>query len=116
MSVIELETFTEIPEPQFKLSKETGRVTYDRWCRELIKAGKLTIKALEHVTSLAIADDELAKAIETGKSSRGAMELRRAAMLKLEKYEADSHVPVRQGDNPFAIFGFAKRAREARHP
>lgn len=115
MSVIELETFAEIPEPQFPLNKACGRVTYDRWCRQLIKSGKLTMKALEHITSLAVADDMLAQAISSGKNSRPAMELRRSAMLKLEKFEEDAHVPVRQGTNPFSVFGFAKRAREARH-
>lgn len=110
-----LDSYKEIPAPNVPLLKEGQRV-YDDWCRTLIKSGMLTMKSREYVEMLAIATDDIAFTINKGKRpTRQAMEAKRAAMMKLEKLDADTQIegPGR-GENPYAAFGFAKRARQRR--
>jgi hypothetical protein len=111
-----LDNYKEIPAPNVPLLKEGQRV-YDEWCRTLIKSGMLTMKSREYVEMLAIATDDIAFTINKGKRpTRQATEAKRAAMMKLEKLDADTHIegPGR-GENIYAAFGFAKRAKQQRH-
>lgn len=112
-----LPSFKEVPAPNIPLLK-AGQGVYDEWCRTLIKSGLLTLKSREYVEMLAIATDDIAFAIEKGKRpTRQAMEAKRAAMMKLEKLDANQTLagPQGQGGNPYANFGFARRARAKRH-
>lgn len=111
-----LPTFKDIPDPNIPLL-DAGRKVYDEWCRTLIKSGLLTLKTREYVEMLAIATDDIAHAIAKGKRpTRQAMEAKRAAMMKLEKLDAEQTiVGPAGGENPYAAFGFARRARKRRH-
>jgi len=111
-----LPTFREIPEPNIPLLV-AGRKVYDEWCRTLIRASLLTLKTREYVEMLAIATDDIAFAIEKGKRpSRQAMEAKRAAMMKLEKLDANTTIATPGGgDSPYQHFGFARRARQRAH-
>jgi len=111
-----LPTFSEVPEPNIPLLKEGWKV-YQEWCRTLIRSGMLTLKSREYVEMLAIATDDIAFAINKGKRpSRQAMEAKRAAMMKLEKLDANQTiVGPKGGESPYASFGFARRARQRRH-
>lgn len=111
-----LQPLKEIPDPNVPLMKE-GKGVYDQWCRTLIKSGMLTLKSREYVELLAIATDDIAYTINKGKRpTRQAMEAKRAAMMKLEKLDANATIATPGGgDSPYAHFGFARRARSARH-
>ena len=114
--VIDLERFREVPTPTFPL-KKPGRKTYDEWCKTLINSGLLTQRTQEHVEALALSTDLIITSLKNDhKNMRAATEMRRAAMMKLEKLDADKGIKGQgiQGDNPFAKFGFAGRARERR--
>lgn len=108
-------SFTSIPEPTLTLGK-AGRKEYDGWCRDLIASRLLTREALADIESYAASVDMLEKAIETGKNFRAAAELRRTALKSLKKYNAETAnlAPV-SGENPYAAFGFARRARQRRY-
>lgn len=109
-----LTPYREIPEPTLPLGPE-GRRAYDEWCRNLLRAGLLTVKSKEVVESFALSVDATKRAIDTGKNIRAALEMRRAAQMKLEKLDVDRTIITSAGgENPYARFGFAKRAREAR--
>jgi hypothetical protein len=112
-----LQPLKEIPDPNVPLMKE-GHKVYTEWCRTLIKSGMLTLKSREYVELLAIATDDIAFTINKGKRpTRQAMEAKRAAMMKLEKLDANQTiVTAGGGDSVYAAFGFAKRSRTARHP
>ena len=113
-NVIDLDIFREIPVPTYPL-KKAGKKKFEEWCKSLISAGLLTQKSLEHVESLSLATDLIIASISNGgKNMRAATEMQRSAMLKLEKLDADKGIKVKgnQGNNPFAKFGFARRARE----
>lgn len=114
--VIFLETFTEIPKPKYTL-KKAGRTTYDDRCKALIATGDLTVKTLDLVLMLAVAADQIENAIQNGgKNMRAASEMQRAAMLKLDKFDADKQIASPgQGSNTFSRFGFARKAWERRH-
>jgi hypothetical protein len=112
-----LTSFKELPEPNIPLLA-AGRKVYDEWCRTLIKSGLLTLKTREYVEMLAIATDDIAYAIEKGKRpTRQAIEAKRAAMMKLERLDAEQTIvgPQGEGGNAYAAFGFARRARQRRH-
>jgi hypothetical protein len=111
-----LTSFKEAPEPNIPLLA-AGRKVYDEWCRTLIKAGLLTLKTREYVEMLAIATDDIAVTIEKGKRpTRQAMEAKRAAMMKLEKLDVADTIATPGGNQSiYAGFGFARRARAARH-
>jgi hypothetical protein len=110
-----LQPLKEIPDPNVPLLKE-GRGVYEQWCRTLIKSGLLTLKSREYVELLAIATDDIAYTINKGKRpTRQAMEAKRAAMMKLEKLDtSDTLMTATGGENTYAKFGFAKRAKKAR--
>ena len=111
-----LTSFKELPEPNIPLLS-AGTKVYQEWCRTLIKSGLLTLKTREYVEMLAIATDDIAYAIDKGKRpTRQAMEAKRAAMMKLEKLDAEQTIigPA-GGENPYAAFGFARRTRQRRH-
>ena len=110
-----LENFSQVPEPTVPLL-ETGQKVYQEFCRALIKGDNLTLKTREYVELLAIAKDDIAFAIENGKRpTRQALEAVRAAMMRIEKLQGDAAINApNKGDSPFAHFGFAKRARQAR--
>jgi hypothetical protein len=112
-----LQPLKEIPDPNVPLLKE-GRGVYEQWCRTLIKSGMLTLKSREYVELLAIATDDIAFTINKGKRpTRQAMEAKRAAMMKLEKLDANQTIASPGGNSQvYAAFGFAKRARAAKHP
>ncbi|WP_306049202.1 hypothetical protein [Oceaniradius stylonematis] len=110
---------TQIPDPAIPLL-EAGEKVYREWCERLIEIGGLTSIAREHIENLAIATDEIHLRREQGKVlPRATMELRRSATLKLEKIVGDVRDSPQgaspKGENPWAPFGFAKRARDARH-
>lgn len=111
-----LPTFKELPEPNIPLLT-AGRKVYEEWCRTLIRSSLLTLKTREYVEMLAIATDDIAFAIDKGKRpSRQAMEAKRAAMMKLEKLDANTTIATPGGgDSPYQHFGFARRARQRRH-
>jgi len=112
-----LTSFKELPEPNIPLLA-SGRKVYEEWCRTLIKSGLLTLKTREYVEMLAIATDDIAYAIGKGKRpTRQAMEAKRAAMMKLERLDAEQTIVGSQGEgqSPYAAFGFARRARQRRH-
>jgi hypothetical protein len=112
-----LTSFKELPEPNIPLLA-AGRKVYDEWCRTLIKSGLLTLKTREYVEMLAIATDDIAYAIGKGKRpTRQAMEATRAAMMKLERLDAEQTIVGQEGKggNPYAAFGFARRTRQRRH-
>lgn len=111
-----LPSFEEIPPSNIPLL-ESGNKVYQEWCRTLIKSGLLTLKTREYVEMLAIATDDIAYAIEKGKRpTRQAMEAKRAAMMKLEKLDANqSIVTPAGGEQTYSAFGFARRARNRRH-
>lgn len=112
-----LGSFQELPEPNIPLL-ENGRRVYEQWCRSLIKAGLLNLKTREYVEMLAIATDDIAVTVAKGKRpTRQAMEAKRAAMMKLEKIDANQTIIGAEGEGQsiYARFGFAKRARERRH-
>lgn len=112
-----LTSFKELPEPNIPLLV-SGRKVYDEWCRTLIKSGLLTLKTREYVEMLAIATDDIAHAIGKGKRpTRQAMEAKRAAMMKLERLDAEQTIigPQGEGINDYAHFGFARRAKQRRH-
>jgi hypothetical protein len=110
-----LQPLKEIPDPNVPLMKE-GHGVYTQWCRMLLKSGMLTLKSREYVELLAIATDDIAYTIGKGKRpTRQAMEAKRAAMMKLEKLDANATIASPSGgESPYAAFGFAKRARAAR--
>lgn len=110
-----LTSFKELPEPNIPLLA-AGRKVYDEWCRTLIRSGLLTLKTREYVEMLAIATDDIAHAIGKGKRpTRQAMEAKRAAMMKLERLDAEQTiVGPAGGENVYSRFGFAKRAKQAR--
>lgn len=112
-NVVFLDTFTEIPDPKFPLG-EVGTKTYQERCGVLLRAGLLTVNTKDLVETLALADDLVAKSIANGgKNFRAAAEMKRAALLKLDKINADQVVvSPGQGKSAFAKFGFAKRARQ----
>lgn len=111
-----LHPLRDIPEPNIPLLK-AGLGVYNEWCRTLLRSGMLTLKSREYVEMLAIATDDIAYAIEKGKRpTRQAMEAKRAAMMKLEKLDANQTIIGPQGgENAYAAFGFARRARAKRH-
>src|SRR5690606_9839903 len=112
-----LTSFKELPEPNIPLLA-AGRKVYEEWCRTLIKSGLLTLKTREYVEMLAIATDDIAFAIEKGRRpTRQAMEAKRAAMMKLERLDAEQTIvgPQGEGQSPYAAFGFARRTRQRRH-
>lgn len=112
-----LASFSDLPEPNIPLLA-SGRKVYEDWCRTLIKAGLLTLKTREYVEMLAIATDDIAFAIEKGKRpTRQAMEAKRAAMMKLERLDAEQTIVGTQGEgqSTYARFGFARRAKQRRH-
>lgn len=112
-----LTSFKELPEPNIPLLA-AGTKVYQEWCRTLIKSGLLTLKTREYVEMLAIATDDIAYAIGKGKRpTRQAMEAKRAAMMKLERLDAEQTIvgPEGKGGNPYAAFGFARRTRQRRH-
>jgi hypothetical protein len=111
-----LPAFKEVPEPNIPLL-ETGKKVYDEWCRTLIRSGLLTLKSREYVEMLAIATDDISYAIGKGKRpSRQAIEAKRAAMMKLEKLDANQTIVTSGGgESPYAAFGFARRTRQRRH-
>lgn len=111
-----LQPLKEIPDPNVPLMKE-GHKVYTDWCRTLIKSGLLTLKSREYVELLAIATDDIAYTINKGKRpTRQAMEAKRAAMMKLEKLDANQTLATPGGaDSVYAAFGFARRAKSARH-
>lgn len=110
-----LTSFKELPEPNIPLLA-AGRKVYDEWCRTLIKSGLLTLKTREYVEMLAIATDDIAFSIEKGRRpTRQAMEAKRAAMMKLERLDSvGTIVSPSGGESPYARFGFARRAKQAR--
>lgn len=111
-----LPSFKEIPKPNIPLLAAGAKV-YEDWCRTLIKSGLLTLKTREYVEMLAIATDDIAFTIDKGKRpTRQAMEAKRAAMMKLEKLDASQSLMTAagSGENVYAKFGFAKRAKKAR--
>lgn len=112
-NVIFLDPLNAVPEPKLPL-KEVGRKTYDERCDALLKRGLLTINTKDLVEMLAVADDALHMAITNGgKNLRAAAEMKRSALLKLDKLDADKIVITPgQGKSDFAKFGFAKRARQ----
>lgn len=114
--VVFLQPLKEIPDPNIPLLA-TGKKVYDEWCRTLLRSGMLTLKSREYVEMLAIATDDIAYAIERGKRpSRQSMEAKRAAMMKLEKLDANQTIMAGGGgENPYAAFGFARRAKQRRH-
>ena len=90
--VVFLDAFTEIPEPKFPL-KETGQKTYQERCGVLLKRGLLTVATKDLVEMLAVADDALFDAVSNGgKNLRAASEMKRAALLKLDKLDADQTI------------------------
>lgn len=111
-----LQPLKEIPDPNVPLLKE-GHGVYTQWCRTLLKSGMLTLKSREYVELLAIATDDIAYQIRKGKRpTRQAMEAKRAAMMKLEKLDANATIASPGGgESVYSAFGFAKRARAARH-
>lgn len=112
-----LTSFKEIPEPNIPLLA-AGTKVYQEWCRTLIKSGLLTLKTREYVEMLAIATDDIAHAIQKGRRpTRQAMEAKRAAMMKLERLDAEQTIVGTQGEgsNPYAAFGFARRATARKH-
>lgn len=111
-----LQPLKEIPDPNVPLLKE-GHGVYTQWCRMLLKSGMLTLKSREYVELLAIATDDIAFTIGKGKRpTRQAMEAKRAAMMRLEKLDANQTlVAPGGGASIYAAFGFAKRVRAARH-
>ena len=114
--VVTLPNYSAIPEPTIPLDPG-GRNVYDTWCRNLIEIGQLTAISVAYVESLALATDEIATAKRKERSLRGPMEMRRSATLKLERYIGNKTVEgPGLGENPFSAFGFAKRARQRRHP
>lgn len=110
-----LTSFKELPEPNIPLLA-AGTKVYEEWCRTLIKSGLLTLKTREYVEMLAIATDDIAFAIGKGKRpTRQAIEAKRAAMMKLERLDAEQTiVGPSGGENVYAQFGFARRAKQKR--
>ncbi|MEM7303396.1 MAG: hypothetical protein AAF468_20135 [Pseudomonadota bacterium] len=115
-NIVHLETFREIPEPDCPLGP-VGAKIYNEHCRSLIRAGRLTIRTKEYVELLALSKEDIVDARKDGKRApRQAVEGVRAALMKLEKEDADSPIQTGAGaDNPFQRFGFAKRARHRNH-
>lgn len=112
-----LTSFKELPEPNIPLLA-AGRKVYDEWCRTLIKSGLLTLKTREYVEMLAIATDDIAYSIDKGKRpTRQAIEAKRAAMMKLERLDAEQTIVGSKGEGQsvYASFGFARRARNRLH-
>lgn len=112
-NVVLLGTYSEIPAPDFHLDP-VGRKIYDEWCRTLLSAGLLTIKSKDQVEMYAIAKSAIADALKKGKTPpRNMTEAFRAASLRLEKLDANKTLGEASGHaNPYATFGFAKRAKK----
>lgn len=115
-NVVYLDVLSEIPECDFKLGKK-GQKTYNSWCKNLLDAGLLTIKTIGFIENLAIADDLTDKSLRNGgKNMRVAAEMKRSALLKLDKLDADSIIVTPgQSKGAFSNFGFAKRAKQRLH-
>lgn len=104
-----------IPELEYPLCDE-AQIAYLKWARLLLDKGLLTSLSIESVKDLAIAEHDLAKAIRGGKGLRYPREARAMAMRKLTKLYGNSSLPSSPAAaNPYAKFGFAKRARQRRH-
>lgn len=113
-NVVLLGTYSEIPTPDLPLTP-IGRKIYDEWCRTLLSAGLLTIKSKDQVEMYAISKSAIAEALKKGKTPpRNMTEAFRAASLRLEKLDANKTLGEASGHaNPYATFGFAKRAKKA---
>lgn len=104
-----------IPLPDFELREEAQDV-YWKHCQMLRDRGLLTDSSRELVMSLAIATNELRRCLEKNASTRYPAQERNAALGKLNKLYGNSAVSSSpEGANPYAAFGFAKRARQRRH-
>ena len=114
--VVYLDILKEIPDPKFPLGK-AGTNTYNERCKALLKAGLLTVNTKDFVEMLAVADDLMEKSINNGgKNMRVAAEMKRSALIKLDKIDADQIVVTPgQGKGAHSRFGFAKRARQREH-
>lgn len=114
--IISLGVYSEIPDPDIPLDV-VGRRVYDDRCRSLLETRHLTLKTREYVELLAIAKQTMAAHIQKGRQpTKGHLEAVRAAMLKLEKIDSDKTFNGHEkAENVYGRFGFAKRAREARH-
>ncbi|MCQ8781710.1 hypothetical protein [Mangrovibrevibacter kandeliae] len=114
-SVLAHPILKEIPPPSLPLN-EAGVEAYERWSRTLQASGALTEITREWVEMLAMAVHDLAVALKQKKSLRYPMEQKAKYLRKIEKLDV-GHTPQAGGatENPYAHFGFAKRARQRRH-
>lgn len=96
---------------------EAGKEAYVEWTQKLFAVGKLTDVSRVWVEQYASAEHDLYAAMSGGKSSRYPSEQKARWFRKIEKLYGSSDTPQAGGssENPYAHFGFAKRARQRRH-
>ena len=105
------------PDPDFPLNPP-GMAKYREYCAMFAETGQLSALVREEVQKLAIATDQIAAAYAAGKApSKAASEGYSSAIRSLKRLtgEEASSDGAPSGHNPFASFGFADRARKAKH-
>lgn len=106
------------PAPDYPLG-DLGLAKYNAFCAEFAEAGMLSGLVREEIMKLAVAVDQIARAYNEGKApTKAAMEGQSSAIRALRRLQGDTDGggdAAPSGDNVYASFGFAKRAKDARH-
>jgi len=111
-----LKGHSEIPPCSVPLC-QAAQEFYDNYCRVLLKRGVLTLQNREAVERYAIGKDMIVRAYAAGKTPpRNGTEMMRNAEMALRKLDLNEAInpPAAKCANPFAGFGFARRARQGR--
>ena len=104
---------THIPLPQHPLT-DNSQKEYWMWCQRLLEIGRLDEIMQTRVEMYAYAKDDLGRKIAKGQSVRAPQEQISSFLKRMREIHGEHQsTPQSFGqEDPYARFGFAKRARQ----